>query len=159
MYILFRLLPIIVLAFITTHAKENLVMVFGCFDLLHEGHKNFLYQASQHGAVIAVVTPDSIISKLKKRNPIECQETRLKNVQKCEYVNKAILGDENLGSYQIFQKFSIDLICLGYDQQGLYNDLKMRMTRGQITQIPIVFLEPYQEHVYHTTLIREKLQL
>jgi cytidyltransferase-like protein len=148
-----------VLAFITTLAQENLVMVFGCFDLLHEGHKNFLYQASQHGAVIAVVTPDSIITKLKKRNPIESQETRLKHVQKCEYVYKATLGDEDLGSYQILQKFSIELICLGYDQQGLYNDLKMRMAREQITEIPVVFLEPYQEHVYHTTLIREKLKI
>lgn len=159
MYILFRLLPVILAAFLNIQARENLVMVFGCFDLFHEGHKNFLYQASQRGAVIAVVTPDSIITKLKKRNPIEYQETRLKNVEKCEYVHKAILGDENLGSYQILQKFSIDLICLGYDQQGLYNDLKMRMARGLIIEIPIVFLEPFQEHVYHTTLIREKLKI
>lgn len=136
-----------------------IVLVFGCFDLFHEGHQNFLLQACQFGKVLAVITPDHIIKVLKKRSSIESQETRLQHVINSGLVWHGILGDQKLGEYTIFKEFSPTLICLGYDQQGLFKDLQERMLNNQIPTIPMIFLKPYKEEEYHTSILRKQLPL
>lgn len=140
-------------------SQEKLIVIFGCFDLFHEGHKNFIQQASSYGKVIAIVTRDAIVAKLKKRSPCQTQEIRIHTVQNFFSISLAILGDEQLGAYTILKEYNPDLICLGYDQQGLYHDLKMRMDNGQLPETPMIFLKPYQEAMYHTSIIREQLKL
>ena len=142
-----------------SESQEKLVVIFGCFDLFHEGHKNFIQQASAYGKVIALVTRDSILEKLKKRSPCQAQEIRLKNMQEFAEIYLAILGDEKMGTYEVLQKYKPNLICLGYDQHGLFNDLQKRMSNGQLQKIPMLFMQPHQENVYHTSIIREQLKL
>lgn len=156
-YLLFCLL--ISLAINATAIIEKKVVVFGCFDLFHEGHKDFLQQASAYGDVIVIITPDAIIEKLKKRKPVQSQDIRLKKVQEYNERFVVIFGDQELGTYTVLRQCNPHLICLGYDQEGLYNDLAKRMNNGQIPKIPMIFLEPYEEFIYHTSIIREKLKL
>lgn len=159
MYLFLSFLMIFNLALSSAQAGEKTVLVFGCFDLLHEGHKNFLSQASNYGRVIAIITPDAIVAQLKRRSPVQCQEIRMNRVEESGLVCQVLLGDKTLGRYQIFDENCIDLICLGYDQTGLFKDLKMRMEQATIPTIPMIFLEPYQENRYHTSLIREQLNI
>lgn len=57
---------------------KKLVVVGGCFDLLHLGHITFLQKAKEKGEVLLVlVESDDTIQKLKGENrPIHSQSTR-----------------------------------------------------------------------------------
>jgi FAD synthetase len=139
-------------------AEEKIVMVFGVFDLLHPGHISFLTQAQKYGSkLIAVVTRDEMVLKLKKRCPLDCEEKRLSNVQKVPGVHKAVLGDKELGSYAVIKEHKPDVICLGYDQYGLANHLEHVMKIGTIPVIPRYTTQPFEPETYHTSLLRKNL--
>lgn len=137
-------------------SKEKTVMVFGVFDLLHEGHRSFLNQAAECGDhLIVVVTPDSVVQLLKKRTPRDNQTQRMRTIKTaidCEVV----LGDTELGTYAVVRKYHPDIICLGYDQQALGSDLKQRMTAGSLPTISLVVLKSYKPELYHTSLLLKK---
>lgn len=140
-------------------AFEKRIMIFGCFDLLHEGHKNFIEQAAQHGTVIAIVSRDSIIRQLKNREPIQSQEMRLKNIQSHPLIHQAFLGDEVLGEFSAIKLHKPDLIAIGYDQILFHDYLLECMRKEKIPTIPLIIMDSYFPEYYHTSIIREKLKL
>ena len=126
------------------------VMVFGTFDLLHEGHKFFFQEAKKLGEeLIVVVATDKNVKKFKGREAAHDELERLKNVKK---VNNAILGDEE-DIYKVIENEKPDIIALGYDQneQNLYEELKKRKLK-----INIVKLGAFEEDKYKTSILREK---
>jgi FAD synthetase len=134
-------------------------MVFGCFDLLHEGHKNFMEQASRYGKVIAIVSRDSIIRLLKKRDAVENEQTRLQKVKNCTHIWQAFLGDEILGEFSMIRLYAPDFIAVGYDQNGFYSYILTCMQEGKLPTIPVLIMEPYLPELYHTSIIRKQLGL
>jgi rfaE bifunctional protein nucleotidyltransferase chain/domain len=71
--------------------KLNIVLVGGCFDILHIGHITFLQKAKVEGDVLFVfVENDQAIKKLKGENrPINTQKDRaeiLANLSMVDYV-------------------------------------------------------------------------
>ena len=59
------------------------IMVFGTFDIFHEGHKNFLKQAREYGDyLIVVVARDETVEKVKKRLPQNDENSRLEIIEK-----------------------------------------------------------------------------
>ena len=67
-------------------------------------------------------------------------------------VSTAVLGDEELSSYQVLEQLNPEVICLGYDQQELGEDLRRWMNqRGK--QIPIHCLQPYEPDKLHSSLL------
>src|SRR5438105_1623669 len=101
---------------------QKKVLVFGTFDGLHEGHKNFFKQAKEFGDyLIVVVGRDSTILKTKNRPPKFNENERLKVVQESGLVDEVRLGNqappgENLDPYKVVEEVNPDIICLGYDQ-------------------------------------------
>lgn len=133
------------------------VMVFGVFDLLHDGHRAFLQQAQEHGSeLIVIVTRDSVVQRLKNKLPHEHQDLRMRNVRLVAGVTDVLLGDEILGTYTALKKYLPDIICLGYDQKALADDLKQRMARGALPLIPLIFLHAYKPEIFHTSLLNIK---
>src|SRR3989344_4576984 len=98
------------------------VLVFGTFDGLHEGHKDFFRQAREYGDhLVVVVGKDSTVEKTKNRLPRFNEQERLKVIQESGLVNEARLGNEaapgeKLDPYKIVEEIKPDIICLGYDQ-------------------------------------------
>ncbi len=135
--------------------KENKkVMVFGVFDRLHPGHCSFLEQASRHGnEVIAVVTRDEVVRELKKKTPTQGEDERTAMVRGVSYVARAVLGDAILGSYDVLREHKPDIICLGYDQNGLAQDLRFRMAEGLIPSIELSIMEAHKPEFLHTSLL------
>ena len=129
------------------------VMVFGVFDRLHPGHLSFLEQASKYGDVIAVITRDEMVRALKKKIIFSSDMIRVLTVEDAPHVSQAVLGDAVLGSYDIVRKHKPDIICLGYDQQVLADDLRMRMDRGEIDRIGLEVMQPFEPEKYHTSLL------
>src|SRR5258708_7427617 len=100
------------------------VLVFGTFDGLHQGHKDFFRQAKEHGDfLVVVVGRDSTIIKTKSRLPKFNETERLKAVQECEWVSEARLGNEGSNPYKIIEEIQPDIICLGYDQTHFVDKL------------------------------------
>ncbi len=129
-------------------------MVFGVFDRLHPGHTSFLEQAAQRGTeLIAVVTRDAMVYQLKKKMPSLHEAMRMQAVQNNLHVHNAVLGDAKLGSYEVIRNHKPDVICLGYDQQGLMQDLQTRMTQGEFLSLELVIMKPHEGGRFHTSLL------
>ncbi len=129
-------------------------MVFGVFDRLHPGHISFLQQAAAHGEeLIAVVTRDGVVRELKKKTSVQGEYERMRAVQAVPCVNRAVLGDAVLGSYNVLREYKPAGICLGYDQDGFAQDLRFRMAEGLLPLIELAVMEPYKADMIHTSLL------
>ena len=131
------------------------VLVFGTFDGLHEGHKNFFKQAKMHGDyLIVVVGRDSTVQRVKKRLPKFNENERLAVVERCEYVDLARLGNEGVGVYEVIKEVKHDVICLGYDQMVFTDKLEDKIKEFGLT-IEIKRLEAFQPEKYHSSILNK----
>lgn len=56
---------------------KKVVLMTGCFDLLHAGHLDAICDASEYGALVVGINSDTFVKKLKGENrPIRNQEER-----------------------------------------------------------------------------------
>jgi len=132
-------------------------MVFGTFDGLHKGHKNFFKQAQKLAAksfLIVSVARDKNVIRIKGKYPVLNEKQRIRLVKKCKLVDKVVLsGIKNYLPHII--KEHPDIIALGYDQkfyvQNLKKDLK---NKGLI--VKIVRLKPFKEKIYKSHLLKIK---
>jgi FAD synthetase len=72
--------------------QQNIVLVGGCFDILHFGHIQFLRKAKESGDYLVVaLEPDEAIINYKKRTPIHHQEQRAHNLLALRSVDQVVL--------------------------------------------------------------------
>jgi FAD synthetase len=109
------------------------VMAFGSFDILHEGHKHYLREARTFGDyLIVIVARDENIVKFKGKKPKHDENFRLSEIQKLDFVDKAVLGHKE-DILKVLDEFKPDVICLGYDQKTMDEDkLKMELKKKNI---------------------------
>lgn len=137
--------------------KYNLGVVFGVFDRLHDGHRDFLRQASELAdKCVVIVARDSAVIVLKNKKPQESEDARLRNVRAVECVADAVLGDSEQGAYTVLKNLKPDVILLGYDQDWLERDLKEKVVAGTLPAIPLVRLNAYKPEQFHTSLLNIK---
>lgn len=91
------------------------VMVGGTFDIIHPGHIHYLREASKLGLVYAVVARDDTVRRIKGREPINNEESRLEVINSIRYVYKALLGDKE-DIFKSVESINPDIILLGPDQ-------------------------------------------
>lgn len=135
------------------------VLIFGTFDFLHSGHLYALKKAKKLGDTLIVsVTRDSVVKKIKGKAPIHSEKERLELVQNLYIVDKAFLGDSNLGRYSFFKKLKPDYVALGYDQYDLKSDIeKFIKKNGYISSI--VILPTYNNGKTKSSNIKQTLGL
>jgi len=101
------------------------VMVFGTFDGLHEGHRAMLKEAKQYGDyLIAVVAQDHMVMHLKGYLPQRNFSDRFEHLEKADGVDKVVIGDAEIGTWNIVKRYKPDVIGIGHDQHMLHDDLK-----------------------------------
>ncbi len=131
------------------------IMVFGTFDVLHEGHLHLFREAKKYGNfLIAVIARDETVLKVKGRLPEQKQKERLRQVSKIEYVDKVCLGYSD-DKYKVIKKFRPDIIVFGYDQfvftqtiPKLLIDLKL--------DTKIIRLDSFKPEIFKSSLIKSK---
>ena len=69
--------------------NDKIVMVSGCYDLLHAGHVAFFKTAAQYGKLHVYVGQDQNIKFLKGKPPYFSQEERKYMTGAVRYVEKA----------------------------------------------------------------------
>lgn len=139
---------------------QKKVLVFGTFDGLHKGHLELFKQAREYGNyLIAVVGRDSSVKKVKKRLPNYNERERLKMVQKCKLVDKAMLGSENhdpkYDAYKIIKEIKPDVICLGYDQAQFAEKLKKEMSEMGLEKVQVEILKPFKPDQFKSSLLNK----
>ena len=101
------------------------VMVFGVFDSLHDGHKAFLKEAKSYGEyLIAVLPPDDVVKQLKNRYPKLTIAERFEHLRKTDHVDAVIVGDAELGTWNVLENHRPQVIALGYDQDKIKEELE-----------------------------------
>lgn len=71
---------------------KKIVLLGGCFDILHYGHIEFLRKSKDLGDyLIIALESDEMITKYKKRQPIHTQLQRAQNLAAIQYVDKVLL--------------------------------------------------------------------
>ena len=69
------------------------VLVFGTFDIFHEGHMNLLRQAKMHGDFLGVVVArDATVLKVKGRSPRYSEQERVQVIKKSGLVDTHTLS-------------------------------------------------------------------
>ncbi len=130
------------------------VMIFGTFDLLHEGHKHFIQEARAAGEyLIVVIGRDQTVLRLKKHLPEHNERERKKNVVALKIADKVVLGSKT-NHLAIVKKYKPELILLGYDQTHFADKLAEDLVRIGLKRTQIRRAAAYQPDVYKTSLIK-----
>ena len=77
---------------IASFNKKSIVLVGGCFDLLHYGHHTFLQHAKAQGDILIVaLESDKHIKNKKKYQPVHTQQERAEILAALSYIDAIIL--------------------------------------------------------------------
>ncbi len=145
------------------------VLVLGTFDGVHDGHRAMLKQAKTLGSYLtAVVAADLVVAILKAQKPHHTSAQRITLVRQEKIADEVVLGDSEIGSWQIVKKYKPQIIALGYDQDDLrssleeyldksYPDIENEEGRQTNPKRPkIVVLSAHEPDKYHNRIIHKK---
>lgn len=129
------------------------MLIFGTFDILHPGHVFFINKAKTYGdIIIASVARDDFVKLVKKKKPVNSQDERLKLLIEKNLVDKAFLSDKVHGTYTIINEHKPDVICIGYDQAELYNDLIKWLEKSNLN-IEVIQIDSFNPEKYKSSKI------
>lgn len=133
------------------------VLVFGTFDIFHEGHRHFLKEAKKHGNHLRVIVArDATVETVKKRSPLYQEEDRVKAIAESGLADEVMLG--SLGDkYEVVGEYKPDIICLGYDQGFFIDGLAERLADFGLLETSIVRLEAFKPEMYKSSILRESM--
>lgn len=132
------------------------VMVFGTFDGVHEGHRYFLREARREGdSLTVVVARDMHVHDLKGRHPEYHEADRMELIRGEDGVDHVMLGDEELGSWQVIRQHKPHVIALGHDQKALRDELES--TIGDFWWTPeIRVIAAWKPEQFHNAKLKPK---
>ncbi len=129
------------------------IMVFGTFDMIHEGHEDFFRQARSLASepyLIVSVARDVSAARVKGFPPRRAENERLTAIAVHPLVDQAMLGDE-IGYLEHIAEAKPDVIALGYDQDGEYvNNLEKDLREANLA-ITVARLKSYLPELYKTS--------
>ncbi len=132
------------------------ILIFGVFDGIHEGHLSFINNAKKVGDhLVAIVARDSIVQELKGELPQYNEVERIEALLKIPEIDRVLLGDPGLSTYNILKEVNPDIVFLGYDQNFLYEDLKKKIKNGDLKEMEIIFGVPHKPDELHSSILKK----
>jgi len=146
-----------VLSDLPVSSTKTRVLVFGTFDLLHQGHLNFLRQAQKLGdELYVVIARDLNVQAIKHVLPTEPELIRLGAVRNSTLPDNVLLGQLDFSKrFRVLGKIKPDIIALGYDQKLDLEALQAKIEHYHLTT-KIVRLAPHHPEIYKSSLLRKK---
>jgi cytidyltransferase-like protein len=134
------------------------VLVFGTFDIFHQGHWDFLKQARRHGDFLRVVVArDITVLRVKGHKVRYSEQERVATIKKSGYADEVVLGSLN-DRFKVIREYKPDIICLGYDQKQSLPELRRKLNEFGLERTSIQRLDPYQSKKYKSSILRRTLQ-
>ena len=135
------------------------VMIFGTFDIVHDGHSHLLHEAASMGEeVIVVVSRDEHVLELKGKLPLNVLEERMETISCESEVTEVIPSDEELGTYGVIEAHKPDIVLLGYDQDELRASLITWMDEQELTGISVTHASAYEPEMFNTNILAEQME-
>jgi len=130
----------------------KLVMCAGTFDIVHPGHLYFLSEAKKFGdKLVVIVARDETSERMKGKKPSHNEKERMEQVRSLEIVDKAVLGNKG-NIFEIIEEIKPNVICLGYDQKVLKQELEDELKKRNI-KADVVRIGSYMPHLYKSSKI------
>lgn len=102
----------------------KIVITYGTYDLLHQGHINLLRRAKELGDYLIVgVTSDSFDRGRGKLNVRNNVLERVEAVKATGYADEVIIEDYVGQKIDDIQKYNVDIFAIGSDWEGLFDYL------------------------------------
>ncbi len=103
------------LAYWRFHEKK-IVFTNGCFDLIHQGHIDYLSQAADHGDILIIgLNTDASVKRLKGENrPVQDERSRALLLSSLRFVDAVVLFDQDT-PYELIQLINPDVLVKGSD--------------------------------------------
>jgi len=103
------------LAYWRFHEKK-IVFTNGCFDLIHQGHIDYLSQAADHGDILIIgLNTDASVKRLKGENrPVQDERSRALLLSSLRFVDAVVLFDQDT-PYELIQLVNPDVLVKGSD--------------------------------------------
>ncbi len=100
-------------------ANERIVFTNGCFDIIHQGHIDYLSKAKDLGSKLIIgVNTDRSVSAIKgKHRPIQDEYSRLTILAAMEFVDAVILFDEDT-PINLISRIIPDILVKGSDYKA-----------------------------------------
>jgi FAD synthetase len=112
----------------TIPQEKKIVLVGGCFDILHFGHIQFLEKAKLAGDyLIVALEPDERITDYKHRKPSHSQEERAHNLLALRHVDAVVLLPllHGFQDYlELVQQIEPDIIAVTHNDPQMLNKQK-----------------------------------
>jgi len=138
------------------------VLAFGCFDILHYGHLQYLKKARELGErLIVVVARDTTIRKTKGREPVFDEKARLEMVKALRLVDEARLGnkDGEKEKYAIILEVKPQVIALGYDQAESEAEIRRWLDSNGLPEVEVRRIRHVEnEEVYKSSKAVERIR-
>ncbi|MBP6913618.1 MAG: adenylyltransferase/cytidyltransferase family protein [Candidatus Levybacteria bacterium] len=122
-------------------SRGKLVLVGGCFDILHKGHRLFLKKAREQGdSIMVLLESDASITKWKgKDRPINTQNKRAQKLSGIDEVDFILLLPEfkkDLEYYDLVKKIEPDIIAVTSGDPA-YNKKaeQAKIVKGEIVEV------------------------
>lgn len=126
----------------------------GCFDILHYGHIQYLYAASNLvDKLILGINSDSSITRLKgEHRPINDEKSRTMIMASLSFIDAVVVFEENTPSI-IIEELAPDILIKGADYEGkeVVGKDFVESIGGKVVLIPF-------EKGYSTTKIIQKIR-
>lgn len=106
------------LAYWKFHEKK-VVFTNGCFDLLHQGHIDYLATAADKGDVLIIgLNTDASITRLKgKGRPVQDERSRAMLLSSLRFVDAVVLFDQDT-PYDLIKLVKPDVLVKGSDYKA-----------------------------------------
>ena len=133
----------------------KIVMVFGTFDGVHQGHEYLLGEAKKLGdRLVVCIARDATVEQINGRRPRRPEIERREALAQDRYVDQVVYGDRQLGSYRIVEEIDPDIIALGYDQTELKADLT-RWISVHDKSIQLVDIAAHHPELYKSSIVNK----
>ena len=121
--------------------NKKIVFTNGCFDIIHQGHINYLAKAADFGDVLIIgLNSDSSIKKLKgETRPIQDEKSRALILSAFQFVDFVVVFDEET-PYNLISKIQPDFLIKGGDYKidEIVGADIVKQKGGKVITIPFV---------------------